>query len=188
MPHVCPWWFAYSFDNPLRRFLHPPEEVLGRWVRPGMTALDVGCGIGHFTLGLARLVGPGGRVIAADLQERALAAVRRRASRAGLADRITTQRCTPDRIGVAGPVDFALAFWMAHETPSQEALFGELAGVLRPGGLLLVAEPRLHVTPRQFEQAFEAAALAGLAVAGRPSVRASHAALFERPATRSASS
>jgi ubiquinone/menaquinone biosynthesis C-methylase UbiE len=178
MKHVCPWWFTYSFDNPLRRWLHPPEAVLGRWVRPGMTTLDVGCGIGHFTLGMARLVGPGGRVIAVDLQERSLAAVRRRAARAGLADRVTTHRCAPDRIGVAGPVDFALAFWMAHETPSQEGLLAELASVLRPGGKLLVAEPRLHVTAREFEQTFEAAALAGLRVAERPAVRASRAALF----------
>ena len=34
-----------------------------------MTVLDVGCGPGFFTLDMARLVGPSGRVIAADLQE-----------------------------------------------------------------------------------------------------------------------
>lgn len=181
MKHVTPWWLAWSFDNPLRGLLHPAGQVLGPWVRPGMTALDVGCGIGHFTLGLARLVGPGGRVVAADLQEGALAVVRRRAARAGLADRVTTHLCAPDRVGVAGPVDFALSFWMAHETPSQRDLLAELAAVLRPGGRLLVAEPRLHVTAREFERTYEAAALAGLRVAAHPAVRASYAALFERP-------
>jgi len=180
MSHVCPWWFAYTFDNPLRRLLHPPGKVLGRWVRPGMTVLDVGCGIGHFTIGMARLVGPGGRVIAADLQQRALDAVLRRAVRAGLADRITTHRCAPDRVGVAGPVDFALAFWMAHETPSQQGFFAEMAGTLRPGGLLLVAEPRFHITERQFEETLESAVLAGLALGGRPQVRASRSVLLER--------
>lgn len=181
MPHVCPWWFAYTFDNPLRRLLHPPAQVLGRWVRPGMTVLDVGCGIGHFTLGMARLVGVGGRVIAADLQQKALAAVRRRAARAGLDERIITHHTAPDRIGVAGPVDFALAFWMVHETPSQPGFFAEVAGLLRPGGLLLVAEPRHHVTERQFELTLEAAALAGLFVAERTDVRLSRSVLLERP-------
>jgi ubiquinone/menaquinone biosynthesis C-methylase UbiE len=179
--HVCPWWFAYTFDNPVRRLLHPPERVLGRWVRPGMTVLDVGCGIGHFTIGMARLVGPGGRVIAADLQERALSVVRRRAERAGLADRVTTHHCTPRRIGVPGPLDFALAFWMAHETPSQLDFLGELAAALRPGGNLLVVEPRFHVTDRQFEETLEAATLAGFAVGAAPSIRASRSVLLERP-------
>jgi 2-polyprenyl-3-methyl-5-hydroxy-6-metoxy-1,4-benzoquinol methylase len=179
--HVCPWWFAYTFDNPLRRLLHPPERVLGRWVLPGMMVLDVGCGIGHFTIGMARLVGPGGRVIAADLQEGALAVVRRRAEREGLADRVTTHRCASGRIGVSGPLDFALAFWMAHETQSQLDFLGEIAGSLRPGGRLLVSEPRFHVTEREFERTLEAAALVGLTVGETPAIRASRSVLLERP-------
>ena len=181
MSHVCPWWFAYTFDNPLRRLLHPPERVLEGLVTPGMTALDVGCGIGHFSLGMARLVGPGGRVIAVDLQERALAAVRRRAVRAGLADRVSTHRAEAGRIGVEGPADFALAFWMVHETPSQVDFLGELAGIIRPGGRLLVAEPVFHVSGRDFEGTLEAAALAGFAIDGAPRIRASHAVLLARP-------
>ena len=41
-----------------------------------MTALDVGCGPGFFTLDMARLVGESGQVIAADLQEGMLQIVR----------------------------------------------------------------------------------------------------------------
>jgi len=25
---ICPWWLAYTFDNPLRRFLHDPATLL----------------------------------------------------------------------------------------------------------------------------------------------------------------
>ncbi len=176
--HVCPWWFAYSFDNPLRRLLHPPEKVLSDWVRPGMTVLDIGCGIGHFTLGLARMVGPGGRVIAVDLQQRALGVVERRARRAGLADRIVTRRCGADSIGVTGPVDFALAFWMLHETPSAEAFCREIAGALARDGRLLVAEPAFHVAKADFAAELAAAARAGLKLVGQPRIRLSRAALF----------
>jgi ubiquinone/menaquinone biosynthesis C-methylase UbiE len=178
--HVCPWWYAYSFDNPMRRLLHPPEKLLSAWVRPGMTVLDIGCGIGHFSLGMARMVGPGGRVIAADLQSQALAVVERRARRAGLADRITLQRCEADSCGVAGPVDFALAFWMLHETPSAEAFCRQIAGVLAPGGRLLVVEPAFHVGQGDFDAELAAAARAGLKLIEQPRIRISRAALFGR--------
>lgn len=178
--HVCPWWLAYTIDNPLRRLLHPPEALLGAWVRPGMTVLDAGCGIGHFSLGLARLVGPGGRVIAADIQERALAAVRRRARRAGFADRVTTRLCVSESCGVPGPVDFALAFWMLHETPSAERFCREIAEILTPGGRFLVAEPAFHVTEAMFREELDAAGRSGLRVIERPRVRASRAVLLGR--------
>jgi len=50
--HICPWWFAYTFDNPFRRFFHNPEKMLGSYVSRGMTVLDVGCGMGFFSIGL----------------------------------------------------------------------------------------------------------------------------------------
>lgn len=178
--HVCPWWLAYSFDNPVRRLLHPPKRLLAPWVRPGMTVLDLGCGLGHFSLGMARMVGPGGRVIAADLQERALTVVARRARRAGLADRITTRRCGPESCGVAGPVDFALAFWMLHETPSAEEFCRQIASALSPGGRFLVAEPAFHVAETAFDAELAAAARAGLKLIEQPRVRFSRAALFGR--------
>jgi len=178
--HVCPWWFAYSFDNPLRRLVHRPEKLLSGWVRPGMTVLDIGCGIGHFSIGMARMVGSGGRVIAADLQAPALAIVERRARRAGFANRITTRRCGADSCDVTGPLDFALAFWMLHETPSAEAVCRQIAGALSPSGRFLVAEPVFHVSSADFEAELSAAARAGLTLIDRPRIRVSRAALFGR--------
>ncbi len=48
---VCPWWICYTFDNPLRRLIHDPERLLEPYVKPGMTVVDIGCGMGYFTLG-----------------------------------------------------------------------------------------------------------------------------------------
>lgn len=67
-PHkvlVCPWWFCPSFDNPLRRHFHNPALILGPYIRPGMTVLDIGCGMGYFSIPLAQLVEPRFHVTAA---------------------------------------------------------------------------------------------------------------------------
>ena len=63
--------------------------------------VDVGCAMGYFTLPLAGLVGPTGRVIAVDLQARMLRALDRRARRAGLSEPIETRRCGADSLELA---------------------------------------------------------------------------------------
>ncbi|MBI5070941.1 MAG: methyltransferase domain-containing protein [Deltaproteobacteria bacterium] len=180
--HVCPWWFVWTFDNPLRRMIHDPEQILGGLVRPGDTAVDVGCGRGYFTVPLAGLVGPGGRVVAVDLQDEMLAGVRRRAERAGVAGRVRLHRCGPDRLGVEGPADLVLAFWMAHEVPERARFLGEVAALLRPGGHLLLAEPVLHVAAREVERTIALAEAAGLVRVTSPRIAFSRSALLRRPA------
>ena len=69
MPHVCPWWGGYFIDNPIRRLFHNPEKIVGPYVGPGMTAMDVGCGMGFCSIAMAKIVGDSGQVIAVDLQQ-----------------------------------------------------------------------------------------------------------------------
>src|SRR5262245_51610511 len=65
-------------------------QVLDAWRRgglsPGQTALDLGCGPGYAALDLATMVGPSGRVLAADQSRRFLAHLARRAGEEGLAN------------------------------------------------------------------------------------------------------
>jgi ubiquinone/menaquinone biosynthesis C-methylase UbiE len=175
---VCPHWLGFTIDNPLRGWIFHPDVLFARWVRPGMTALDVGCGMGVNALSLAKLVRPGGRVIAADIQPRMLDAVGRRARKAGLDGIVRTHLCKPELLGVAGPVDFAVAFWMVHEVPDARALFAEIRACLAPGGQLLVAEPRLHVNRQVFDREMEAARAAGLSVTVHPAIPLSRSALL----------
>ena len=67
---VCPWWLGYLLASPLRRLLQDPVEIVKPYVEEGMTVLDVGCGMGFFSLPLANLVGEKGRVVCIDLQEK----------------------------------------------------------------------------------------------------------------------
>jgi ubiquinone/menaquinone biosynthesis C-methylase UbiE len=141
-----------------------------------MTAMDFGCGMGFFAIPMARLVGEGGSVLAVDLQQKMLDVLRKRAARAGLADRIRTHRCEADALGVGQPVDFALAFYSAHEVPDLRRLLTELHGCLRTGGRLLVVEPVGHVSAAAFEEMVSMAEAMGLALDARPRICLSRAA------------
>lgn len=180
-PHCCPWWFGYTFDNPLRRLVHDPAAIFARLVQPGDTVADIGCGLGYFTIGLARLVGPRGRVQAIDVQPQMIARARRRAERQRLAGRIDFHVCTEDHLGLAGPIDFALAFWMVHEAKQQRELLGEVAASLKPGGHLLIVEPRLHVTDALLAATRDRAAAVGFQVTAGPPVRLSNSILCTKP-------
>ena len=176
--HVCPWWGGYFIDNPLRRLLHNPEKILGPYVQPGMTAMDFGCGMGLFSIAMAKLVGNEGRVIAVDLQQKMLDVLLKRARKAGVADRITAHRCEATSIGLDDQVDFALAFYSAHEVPDLRRLLAGICGCLRPEGKLLVVEPIGHVAAKDFEAMLSLADEIGLQEDERPRIRLSHAAVF----------
>src|SRR3990172_9196237 len=112
--HVCPWWLAYTFDNPLRHCLHDPRKILSPYLGKGMTAVDIGCGMGYFSRGMAKIVGDTGKVISVDLQKEMLDITLKRAEKDGVAQRIRLIRVEQGDIGVTDQVDFALAFWMVH--------------------------------------------------------------------------
>ncbi len=176
--HVCPWWLAYSFDNPMRRILHPPKKILGSLVHQGCTALDIGCGMGHFTFGMAKMVGDHGRVIAVDIQEPMLERVRRRARHQGLTERLILHKGDVEGLEMNGQVDFALAFWMVHEVPDQLAFFRAVKNLLKPDGRFLVAEPKIHTSEADIDRSLKIASQAGLAVCANPGISLSRTALL----------
>ena len=180
---VCPWWLGYLLASPLRRLIQNPVKVLGPYVREGMTVLEPGPGMGFFTLELARLVGPTGRVLAVDIQPRMLASLRRRAARAGLADRVDIRVVSPDTLGLAdlaGSVDFTSAIAVVHELPNVERFFREVAEASTPGAGLLIAEPAGHVKAPDFEAQLQAAIRAGFVLEARPAVRRCHAGFLRK--------
>ncbi len=174
---------GYVLASPLRRLVQSPEEILRPYVRPGMTVLEPGPGMGFFTLPLARMAGPSGRVVAVDVQPKMLARLKRRAASNGVWEHLDLRLAQPASMGVAdlaGQVDFALAFAVVHEVPSPEVFFREIAQSLKQNGKLLLVEPSGHITHSEFGNELESAARAGLRLAARPQVWRSHAALLTR--------
>jgi len=125
-------------------------------------------------------VGEGGLVIAADLQPGMLDIVRKRAEKANLMNRIRLHACLDDRIGLREDLDFAVAFYMVHETPDARALVAEVFSLLRPGGRFFVAEPKMHVSRTLFETMVQEAREDGFKVVHKPRVLLSRAVVLEK--------
>ena len=177
---VCPWWGGYFIDNRFRRWLHDPERILSPHVRPGMTVMDFGCGMGMFAIAFARLVGDQGRVIAIDVQQKMLDVLVRRAKKAGVAERIHGHRCGADSIEFDDAIDFALAFYSVHEVPDQRRLLGEIGICLRPQGRMLVVEPIKHVPAKDFETMVSVAEEIGFEADERPRICLSRAVVLRK--------
>jgi SAM-dependent methyltransferase len=118
-----------------------------------------------------------------DLQEKMIKRLERRASKAALAERVQTRVCSRNSLGLddlRGKIDFALAFAVVHEVPDVATLFSEIHAALKPGGTVLVAEPKGHITRYRFEATVSAAVRNGFHTAERPIIRLSHAVLLSR--------
>jgi SAM-dependent methyltransferase len=180
---VCPWWLGYLLASPLRRLMYSPSKIVAPYVREGMTVLEPGPGMGFFTLELAQRVGTSGRVIAVDVQRKMIHVLKRRAAKAGLLARVDVRLAQADSMAISDltrTVDFTLAFAVVHEMPAAGPFFAEVATASKTGALLLLAEPRGHVTDAQLAGELEWASKAGFAEADRPSIARSHAVLLKK--------
>ena len=178
---VCPFWVGYFLICPIRKWFQNPKKLLSGYIRPGMKALDIGCAMGFFSLPLSKMVGPDGKVICLDVQERMIQTLRKRANKAGLLDRIETRICKSDSLGLEDlneEIDFALASAVVHEFPDTEAFFSEIYHTLKKSGKLLIIEPKAHVSIADFKNTIIKAEKSGFNVIEKPHVRGSHSALL----------
>lgn len=110
---------------------------------PGDTLVDLGCGPGLTTLDLARIVEPGGRVIAVDRDgERSIPRLREAADAAGL-ENVVTRVADLEAFDLPSEsVDGVYGRWVLMYLPEGEAraLATRMAGWLRPGGACALAE------------------------------------------------
>ncbi|MGA0845237.1 MAG: class I SAM-dependent methyltransferase [Luteolibacter sp.] len=131
-----------------------PTELAHDWVRAvlrdGDLAIDATAGNGHDTLMLAKAVGPGGRVIAFDIQSAAIDATRARVEAAGLSSQVELHRVCHSSMGdfvspgSAAAVMFNLGYLPGNEhdvitqTHSTLAAIEAALACLKPDGLLTV--------------------------------------------------
>ncbi len=165
---VCPHTLAFILDNPLRKLFFKSRKIFGEYIKEGDTVLDFGCGPGFFTVDMAGMVGRSGRVIAIDLQEKMLEHVKKKAAKKGLSDIIKFHCCSENKIGVNQKVNFILAYYVVHETPSAENLLKQFYNILKERGKVLIVEPSRHVSRENFTRLIKEAEKSGFTILGSP--------------------
>ncbi|MBW2557923.1 MAG: class I SAM-dependent methyltransferase [Deltaproteobacteria bacterium] len=152
---VCPVWVGYLLASPVRKLFQNPDRILSPYVENGMTVLDIGCAMGFFSLPTAQMVGPNGKVICMDIQEKMIQSLRKRALKNGVSERIETRICTQNSLGLddmTEKIDFAFAIAVAHEIPDVSGFFSETYNTLKPGHKFLIIEPKGHISAEEFEK------------------------------------
>ena len=180
--HVCPWWLAYTFDHRLRLLAHNPGKLFGKYVRSGMTVVDLGCGLGFNSMGLAGLVGNSGKVVALDIQQKMLDVVMKRAKKRGLENRIEPHLALNDDLNLHVKAQFILAFYMVHEVPDPDRLMAQVVDNLSADGRFMMVEPPFHVSSRDFSSSIARAETLGLVLEDRYKILFGRTAVLRKPA------
>ena len=109
-------------------------------VKPGMWVADVGAGQGYYTVRLARVVGPKGRVLAEDIAPDVTQALTDRVQRDRL-DNVAVKLGTPDNPMLPpGSFDRVFLVHMYHEVESPFAFLWHMREGVKPGGLVIVVD------------------------------------------------
>jgi SAM-dependent methyltransferase len=182
--HLCPVWVGRMLASPIRRFVENPTRIFRTYVTPGSTVVDVGCAMGFHSLDLARLVAPDGRVVCLDVQQKMLDGLMKRAHGRGLDSIVEPRLCSQDGLWIddlAGRAELVLVFNVVHEATYPRRLLRECVDALRPGGRLLIAEPRGHVSQSGFDETITTALDLGLERHDGPLVWRSRTVMLARP-------
>jgi ubiquinone/menaquinone biosynthesis C-methylase UbiE len=111
-------------------------------VKPGQVVCDIGCGNGFYTLPLARLVGPEGKVYAVDIQPEMLRMLRERARDENLDNIVPSVGSTVDPRLPKDALDLVLLVDVYHEFSHPEQMLAAIRKSLKPDGRVALAEFR----------------------------------------------
>ncbi len=118
----------------------------------GSVVADLGAGVGYYSLKIAKIVGPKGKVYATDLQPEMLRMLRTRAQKAG----IRNVETIPGAIDAAnlpdGAMDIVLLVDVYHEFSEPQKMLRDIAKSLKPDGRLILLEfreedPKVPIRP-----------------------------------------
>ena len=138
-PSACPYGQRFWVEAPhpiitrerLRSVLEPS---------PGERLLEIGPGVGYYTLEMAEWVGPDGAIEIFDLQREFLDHTTGRAAERGLTNVVATQGDATSLSYEDDSMDAVVLTAVLGEIPDTGAALREIERVLKPGGRLVVGE------------------------------------------------
>ena len=109
-------------------------------ILPGMTVADIGAGEGYYTTRLSERVGPKGRVLAEDIDPKAVENLGRRVERERL-DNVSIRGGSPEDARLpANSFERIMMVHMYHEVGEPYAFLWYLRPALKPGGQVIVVD------------------------------------------------
>lgn len=121
---------------------HSEQLVRELQIKPGQVVADLGAGTGYYTRRLARQVGPGGEVLAVDIQPEMLFILTNSAARLGLTNITAIQGAPMDPRLPPRSVDLVLMVDVYHEFDFPFEMVQRICQALRPGGRVVFVEYR----------------------------------------------
>ncbi len=170
---------ANLLDSRFRLLFHNPRKLLKKYVRPGMTVLDLGCGTGYFTLEAARLLNNNGKVIAADVQQGMLDILKQKLKNSELGGVIEIHQCQEDRLDLSEKFDFILAFYAFHEMKYIDNVIRDLTRIVTPETKIYISEQIIHVSKSTFNTIIAKMENHGFGVCERPKICLSRTAIMK---------
>jgi ubiquinone/menaquinone biosynthesis C-methylase UbiE len=138
-PSACPYGQRFWVEAP-----HPiiTRERLRSVLRPepGERILEIGPGVGYYTLDMAEWVGPAGKVEIFDLQQEFLDHTMSRAGERGLANVVPTRGDATALPYDEDSMDAVVLTAVLGEIPDPVAALRQIRRVLKPAGRLVVGE------------------------------------------------
>jgi ubiquinone/menaquinone biosynthesis C-methylase UbiE len=115
-------------------------------LKRGMTVVDYACGPGRYTIPVAKIIGPEGRVYAVDIQHLAVEAVRNKARIEALSN-IKPILVDSFDTGIPGSsADLVLLIDALSLIANHDPLFHEIRRLLKPGGFLFLDASHMRVS------------------------------------------
>ena len=135
---------VFALDNPLRKLFGSPRKYCV-YVSQDQVVADLGCGPGFYTIALAGIVGPKGRVYAVDSDEKAVRSVERKAVRSKY-NNIETHITSAGNLNFikSDSVDFVLAEGLLCSMAPQDhaSAVQEIQRILKPNGKAFIQTTR----------------------------------------------
>jgi ubiquinone/menaquinone biosynthesis C-methylase UbiE len=136
--HGAPWLIRTEREAEER----PSDAIAQLNLKPGMVVCDLGCGNGFYSLEMAKLVSPGGKVLAVDIQPEMLHLLELRCKETEI------KNIEPILSTVADPkvpeesVDMLLLVDVYHEFSHPQQMLAGIRKGLKPNGVIALLEYR----------------------------------------------